>query len=40
MYLSESLLALLVWIALIGTALAPLVLLLFYALDLKDKSLW
>lgn len=40
MYLSESLLTLLVMTACLGTALAPIILLLLYKRDLKDKSLW
>ncbi|GAA0357111.1 hypothetical protein GCM10009092_21700 [Bowmanella denitrificans] len=40
MYLSESLLAILVWAALVGSALAPVILLLLYQRDLKDKNLW
>ncbi|AWL12758.1 hypothetical protein HMF8227_02305 [Saliniradius amylolyticus] len=40
MYLSEFYLTLLVTIALVGTVLAPIILLLLYKRDLKDKSLW
>jgi hypothetical protein len=40
MYLSESLLTFLVLVACAGTAFAPVILLLLYKRDIKDKSLW
>lgn len=40
MYLSETLLTVLVLAACAGAALAPIILLLLYKRDLKDKSLW